>query len=275
MLNRFARLFCFICCASSPFFSMAEESRYLSRDFEFEVGSREHLFGHRVVLRSEPSKQSAPVDTLSIDSELTILEKTEKIETVDGNASHWYKVKHRKGIGYVLAHFIALDRSVLADAGYLVRYSAQPEAENGQVEYRLVQESHSYLEGSIAARTYAFGIQTYDDRGLEGVHSMLQIHFHAEACGVNGGSVYVFHVNDKLLPIADLSSVSEAGLFWFRENLIFPTDEQGEPGVVFYIREHGEYLDEEMNWEELKITKRRIAWYSDHFEPSIDILQAD
>lgn len=275
MLNQFARLFCFVWCASSPFLSLADESRYLSRDFEFEIGSHEHLFGHRVVLRSEPSKQSIPLDTLSIDSELTILEKMEKIETIDGNSSHWYKVKHRKTVGYVLAHFIALDRSVLDGVVYLVRYTVQAETENGRVEYRLVRANQSYLEGTVPARTYAFGIQTYDDRGLEGVQSMLQIHFHAEACGVNGGSVYIFHVDDNLLPIADLSSVSEAGLFWFSEHLIFPTDEQGEPGVVFYFREHGEYLDEEMNWEELKITKRRITWYSDHFEPSIDILQAD
>lgn len=252
---------------------VAQSDRYLSRDYEFERGSTEYLFGNKVVLREEPSVSSPALDTLMINEELVILKKTKKGLEIGGRSAIWYEVHTRGRKGYIPDRYIALDRATLNGDTYLLQYHENAEGDNRQVVYRLVLPDHHYLEGKVNSRTYSFGMGVEESHQLEGVHSVLTIFHFAEACGVTGGKTVVFHVDNKLLEVADLGEMGDSGVVWFMENLEYTSSDETDAQHVFYTREIGEYMDEELEWEEVRTTRRVLHWMGDHFEPSVSEVQ--
>ena len=98
---------------------------------------------------------------------------------------------------------------------------------------------------------------------------MLCVNLYAEACGVDGGKIYLFNNGDRLIEAIRLSVVSDAGAFWYSETVIFPDDEEGWEGIVRYKREHGTPMDEEYNWTKSTIHTLNLVWENNQFTPNI------
>lgn len=252
-----------------PFLSLAQSDHdnYLLSLHEFEKGSTQYLFGDRVVLRKEPGKESASMDTLQIGTALKIVEKSERFDSYSGVEWPWYKVKAGKKTGYVLGALISLPIDQSISGRYLV--SMKHDQENATVLYRYIAEDGRLLQGESALNTWVFNIKVTGNRGIEGLENMLYIDYYADACGVDGGGIYIFYDGQNLTETLRVSSVSEAGLFWYSEELIFPEDEQGMEGKIVFRREHGETMDEEMNWTEIQTTLFNLQWGDGRLYPDI------
>lgn len=253
-----------------------EDQRIVSSYYEFEEGSTEYLYGDNVVFREKPSSSAKAIDTLSIGSEIKVVRKTEETSSFNGLDWHWYKVKVGRKTGYVLAGLIALDRINYDDVIYLVTVAGIKKSTDDwnyidyKVRTRVILPTGDFYGHETALNTNSFYIDAFGNRGLDGVDNMLRINLMAEACGVDGGEIYLFNNGSRLFKALSLSSVSDAGAFWYSETVIFPEDENGWDGIVKYEREHGEYMNDDMNWTKATVHSLSLKWENDQFIPNIE-----
>lgn len=262
------RAFIIITILLSSFLLFGQDERILYADFEFEKGSKELLYGDRVVFRKEPSKDADAIDTLSIGDEVTIIEKTMETMQINGLNSNWYKVKKGRKTGYILGGLIALDNVEIDGDTYLIIYAGNGEEYSLNIRSRVLKRNGEYYGHESYLNTHAISIQAYDDRGVDNIQNMLVVNLHAEACGVDGGQTYLFNNGEKLIEAIHVSDVGDGG-FWFSESLTFPNDEEGYEGVIRYDRESGEPMDDEMSWMRSVKNTVILRWENNAFTPNI------
>lgn len=257
----------FLLCLSAFAYGQSEQDDYILEQHTFEKGSVQYLFGDRVVLRIGPSKESASVDTLSIGSAVKIVEKTDQYGQMGGMDWCWYKVKAGKKNGYILASLISFTSEATIGGRYLV--SMRRADETAFARYRFLKDDGQFLEGESELNTWKFEFEVHDNRGIEGIQNMLYIDYFAEACGIDGGGIYIFNDGHSLIEALRVASVADGGAFWFTEELIFPNDEEGLEGTIQYRRESGESMDEDMNWIEIQATIFNLHWGDGKLYPEI------
>jgi hypothetical protein len=264
------RITIFYACLFSAFLTQAQNqgTRIIGSYYSFEKGSTELLYGDNVVLRKEPNTSAPGLDTLFIGTEVKILEKTEETLLFNGFESPWYKVKHGKQVGYILGGLIALDHREIDDVKYLVTMARR----NDQyfVRTRVLNPDETYFGHESSLNTDGFYLEVFGNRGLEGIGNMLVIELYAEACGVDGGAIYLFNDGIKLTDAIHIARVADGGAFWFNETITFPTDEDGFEGVVYYERHSGETLDDEMEQTREVINTVVLRWKNGQFYPNVD-----
>ncbi len=255
--------------------AQTENQRIISSHYEFEKGSTEYLYGDKVIFRAGPSSSSKAIDTLSIGSKVKIVRKMEETMSFNGLDWNWYKVKVGRKSGYILAGLIALDRVKYDDVVYLVTLAGikQSTKDLDYIDYRvrtrIISANSEFYGHESKLNTNSFYVEVFGNRGLDGVDNMLLINLYAEACGVDGGEIYLFNTGSRLIEGIHLSSVSEGGVFWYTEKVIFPSDDDGWGEVVQYEREYGEYMSDDMNWTKATVHSLSLKWENDQFTPNI------
>lgn len=266
------KLFLLLFCVTVNFvfhsFAQDEETRIIGSYYTFENGSTQLLYGDNVVFRKEPNASSEPIDTLFIGAEIKIIDKTEETMSINGIESNWYKVKNGKKTGYILGGLIALDHREIDGVKYLVTVASRDD--RYFVRARVLNSDNTYYGHESSLNTNAFYLEVFDNRGIEGIGNMLVINLFAEACGVDGGAIYLFNDGARLIDAIHLASVSDAGVFWYNESLTFPTDEDGFEGVIYYERNSGEYLDEELEITREVTNTAVLRWINGAFYPNVD-----
>lgn len=252
-----------------------EDQRVVSSYYEFEEGSTEYLYGDNVVFRSEPSSSAKALDTLSIGSKIQIVRKTDETTSLNGLDWNWYKVKVGRKTGYILAGLIALDRIKYDDLVYLVTVAGtnqtmdEYEYTDYRVRARVLLPSGEFYGHESKLNTNSFYLEAHGNRGLKGVDNMLIINLNAEACGVDGGAIYLFNNGSRLIEGLSLSDMAEGGVFWYSEKVIFPEDEDGWGDAVRYEREYGEYMNDDLNWTKATVHSLILNWENEQFTPNI------
>jgi hypothetical protein len=138
-----------------------------------------------------------------------------------------------------------------------------------KVRSRVLKANGDYYGHESSLNTNSFYLEVFDDRGIKGIDNMLRINLFAEACGIDGGEIYLFNKGDKLVEAIQLSSVSDGGVFWFRETITFPDDENNYGDAVFYERELGHYLDDDMQITRSVSHELELQWEDGKFSPNI------
>ncbi|WP_428740280.1 SH3 domain-containing protein [Tenacibaculum sp.] len=225
---------------------------------EFTPNQKVYLFGDDVKLRKEPTTDSEVISLLKIASEVIILEKSPEKQLYNGFIHNWYKVKHKNEEGYVLGGLLALDSKKIAESTYLV--ALKKEKNDTYISVRVVNGDNDYIENNSKLKTTIFTIKAYDNKGVDAIKNMIYIDYIAEACGVEGGGYYLFNNGTSLVKSIELSSISEAGLFWFKEDVVFPSDQGGQKGKIILKREGGEIIDEESNHTKVTLETKEFCW---------------
>ena len=259
-------------------FSIAQgdSNRIIFPGFEFEIDSVERLYGDNVALRKKADKESSAVDTLSIGEKVTILQKTKETIEINGLNSFWYKVRSKSGTGYIAGGLIAKDSKTIGSDTYLLIYAGGDREDYGAtVRCRLLASDGDFYGHEFSVNTSAFYIEAFDDRGIQGINNMLKINLFAEACGVDGGEVYLFNDGTKLIKTLELSQVSDGGVFWFREEIKFPDEAYWGENTLVYEREFGEMINEDLQITRAVNHTLPIVWENGAFTPDINTLELD
>ena len=235
-----------------------QDTKYLSEYYEFEKGEIAFMYGDNVKLRDQPSVESNVLTFLKIGERVEIMEKTDSKMKFDGIESPWYKVKVNDKVGFVLGNLISLDKATYGNLTYLV--SLKKDGLILFVKTRVLEDRLNYKENISQLMTGYFSIKATGNRGLENIKSIVGIDYLAEACGVNGGGIYLFYNGEELVKAIDYTQVADGGAYWFHEEYIFPNDEEGKNGKIVYKREVGETIEEETEWVETKLTQRILEW---------------
>lgn len=172
-------------------------------------------------------------------------------------------------MGYVLGGLIALTHQEINNEIYVV--TIKKEADNEVIITRLVRAGSPYIEILNELATGQFSIKAYDSRGLNNVVNMVHIDYLSEACGVEGGGIYLFNDGENVVTAFEYSQISDAGAYWYNEEYIFPSDENGVPKKIVYEKESGSYQDEETNWIEIEKTQRELEWKEGQLVPNINV----
>lgn len=225
---------------------------------EFTINQKVYLFGNDVKLRKEPNTNSEVVSLLKIASEVIIIEKSDLKQLYNGYMHNWYKVKYKNEEGFILGGLLALDSKKINDSVYLA--SLKKENEDTYASIRVVNGHNEYIENSSKLKTTTFSIKVYNNKGIDSIKNMIYVDYLAEACGVEGGGYYLFNNETALVKVIELSSISEAGLFWFKENIVFPSDVGGKKDKIIIKREAGEMIDEESNHTKVTIETKEFSW---------------
>ncbi|MDO5970064.1 SH3 domain-containing protein [Flavivirga aquimarina] len=249
-------------------FSFSQEIIYHNPNFDLKNGENYYLFGNDVKFRQLPDLTSEVIDLLKIGTEVVILEKTENKLNYNGIESPFYKVKYKNKIGYILGGLISLEKKEIKNSKYFFAYKKTED--NYSIIIRHLNEKSELTENSSILTTYEFSIDLFDNKGIDNVENILFVNYLAEACGIDGGGIFFFKTESELKKILEISQVSDGGVYWLKEKLIFPTDENGIKGKIVYQKEIGNYEDEETNWIEIKITSRELEWKNGDLIPNLE-----
>ena len=257
-----------------PFLSMSQDDiRYITYNFEFKNGSTELMYGDNVVLRADEDAASNALDTLKIGEAVEIIKQGKTTSTVNGRETHWYKVRAKNKVGYVLGGWIALDHKAINGNTYLIIYAERNEEMYARTRVLLKDGTFYGHETKLTTSTISLGVD--DNKGLKGVEDMCIIQMHAEACGVVGGHVYLFNNGEKLSEAIRTLHMSEAGEFWFSENIEFKGEAYWEENIAFFSQENGEYMDDSMDWTQTVTNTVKITWDGEKFSPDVRELDFD
>ncbi len=245
--------------------AISQDIKYLSEYSEFKPGTIAYLFGNDVKLRAESNTDSSVLTLLKIGEKIKVLEKTNLTMLFDGIESPWYKVQFQDKIGFVLGALIAIDKSSYGGINYLV--SLKKEKDNLYLKTRVVENGEDYLENISLLDTSDFYIKAYGNKGLDNVKSIFEIKYLAEACGVNGGGIYMFYFKKQLIKVIDYTEVVDGDTYWFHEKYVFPSDYGGEKGKILYKSKSGETIDYETEWVEEKLVNRTLEWKNGEIHP--------
>ena len=251
----------------------SQDTKYFSSNNEFENGEIAFMFGNDVKLREQPNTESDVLSLLKIGEQIEILEKSNATMEFDGIASPWYKIKTTDKVGFVLGSLISLDRVFDKNLVYLV--SLKKEDSQLFLKTRVLEPNLEFQENVSELSTWSFSIKASGNKGLENIKSKFEIDYLAEACGVDGGGMYLFYDGNELIKAIDYTQVSDAGIYWFMETYTFPNDEDGVKGKIVYESDSGETKEYETEWTESKVIRRILEWNGKELFPKIDSEKAE
>ena len=220
----------------------------------------EQIFANDVKFRKEPDTDSDVIDLLKIGTKIKIIEQSELTQEFDGIKSNWYKIEFNGKTGYVLGALISMQNLTTTDNKNL--YFQIKSDENGRISVKIRHKLNEteYKESTFGLIGYEFSVNLLNNNGLQNVKNIIAINYLSEACGVEGGVSYIFWDGNDLKHIADLSSISEAGMFYYQEKFVFPNQPQGVNDKLVYEVERGTIEDEETNWVKTYKEKREYVW---------------
>ncbi|WP_396591732.1 SH3 domain-containing protein [Allomuricauda sp. R78024] len=232
---------------------------------DFKPGEQVYLFGNDVKLRAAPDVESEVLELLKIGEWVKIIEKTEFTWPYRGFDSPFYKVKYDDGVtGYLLGGLLSLEKKTLNSQNYFFAYSK--EGKRTFLNIRNIKNG-TYIEKKIPLANSTIRIKALDDKGVPGLDGILLIDYYAEACGMEGGGIYLFAQNDELTKVASLSQISDAGVFYYSEKFVFPFDEGGISGKILFKKERNENLDEASQWKKTAMETRMLSWVDGKLVP--------
>ena len=241
------------------FFANAQEKPHcIYEDCGFEPGQIVYLFGDQAQLREAPTTESKVLKTLPIGRHMVIIEKHENSWRYKGVDHHFYKVDYKGLEGYVLGGLIALEKKTINGVTHL--FGQSKAGDEDYLLIRTLQEHGSFKEKSIRLGNGQFYLTDLGTKGLTGIDGILFVDYLAEACGVEGGGVYLFQEEGQFHHVARLSQISDAGVYYSWEEFIFPEDQYGIAGKIRYKKEVGENYDEASQWKKKSVETKELVW---------------
>ncbi|MEY2924723.1 MAG: hypothetical protein RLZZ337_1271 [Bacteroidota bacterium] len=248
--------------------SSAQEFQLFTSYEDLEIGAELHLFATDVKLRKEPNTTSEVLKTLAIGSQVKILAKTEETMLYQGETAHWYKVKYEDLTGYVLRSLIAIHYEQMGSNQFL--FNTSQAAKNSYVHVRILNDENRLIDKKYAINTSAFQITIDGSKGLDGVQEIIFIDYYADACGIDGGGIYLFYDGQNLIKAAEIQQVADGGVFWYSEEITFPDEDETLKNKIRYTRDAGELVDEETNQIESSVFSREYEWIGSGWNPPLD-----
>jgi len=247
---------------------MGQDPIYHNLSVDLKSGQRYALFGDDVKFREAPDVKSQVIALLKIGTEVEILEKTSKTVLYNGIESPFYKVNYKGKTGYVLGGLISLEKKKTENATYLFAY------QNEEFKYtlliRALRENQSYEEISASLGSPGLSIDLMSNKGIKGIQHILRINNEPQACGELGGKIYFFETANQLQNVFATMVSSDAGVYWYNEELIFPEEDGGVADRIVYLKEQGEYGDEATNETSTTIVRRELRWENGAIFPKIE-----
>ncbi|WP_196939123.1 hypothetical protein [Sphingobacterium pedocola] len=239
-------------------------------------GDTAYVFADVAYIRDYPDTDGNLLDSLTHGTMLLITSDGYNERTIRGYEAPWHEVQYEKNghikKGFIWLGLLALGRQI-DDQGNqfihgLLRYEKPSEYGGNayicEVKYltpdnKLMGRSHYpvYRNG----QTYTES-KLLPDMGLEGLRYIHRVGFYGEACGIPTTHYYLGWNGENFVDMFSKSSVSDAGVSYYEEKILFPIEHHLEAGLIIKDIVQGEIIDyeaEELQYSETK-HRQNYSW---------------
>ena len=237
------------------------------------TGDRALVFREDAALFEEPSESSHIVCTLPVGDELFRLAAIDIQYEGDGMSCTWmeafYEMDGDTCRGYIPHSWLALtDQTLSGDTLFLFgidtyypdryRFVGSARAVSGG---EILWESVFYPPGgAFGGNDYRYGASSRQiDEGDYTFSNLVMLSFLYEACGYENRDVLFVWTGSYLVRGISASTVSEAGVFHYSEEFIFPEKDSLFGGWILLVTTSEEFDDDTMDYF---ITSQDTAYYS-------------
>jgi hypothetical protein len=249
-------------------FSFGQETIFHNPDLDLKNGEYYYLFGNDVKFRKLPDTNSEVIELLKIGTQIKIIGKSSKTHNYNGFDSHFYKVKFKNKVGYILGGLISIEKKENASSIYFFVYKKHAKFDYSII-IRHLNKNLELKEAEYELATSKFSLELHDNKGIEGIENVLYLNYLGDACGFDNGGIYYFQLENELKKVFVITQYgNEEG--WQTEYLIFPNDEKGIQGKIVYQKELAVYKDHATNWVESKKTSRELKWENGEIIPRVE-----
>ncbi len=227
-------------------------------------------FTDAVNLRAAASTEAAVLGTLPLGTEVQVLE-TGAEATMWGRTEPWVRVKAAGHQGWLWSGLLTNGFQALQAPGDLVVVGLRGVAPQ-QVGTRVSVEVGARAGGQVLepARTdldipagwtadgVPFTVTTVTS-GLPGADPVVRLRFSAGYCGGRMGNLVYARDGDRMVHLGTFEEGSDAPVF-LDNDLVFPAEEGGRPGVVLHVVRSGEWGDDgEPHYDSNVVTEHHLV----------------
>lgn len=246
-----------------------------------EKGSRLYVSARMANLRAAPSATAVLVDSLPCGSKVTVVEAGNSPAAISGLEAPWLKVSYRKDNtdreAFIWLGLLAIDRFESDRTQFLYGIDRIVPGRKGDeystavwhISVKALDSSGQLLDKAV------FSVQDVDvaasagkmlgSLGLRNAKDILRILFGGEACGIPTNYYYFAWTGRRLLPLPGKMEVSDAGVFYHTETLLFPGEAGGQTDKLILLEEEGEEQEDKVDKDgnpvfKVRKSRRTYLW---------------
>jgi len=276
----------FIILSIGPLCLKAQENLKFDDNFNvwnIQKGQSATVFAAKAYVRAQPSLKAAIVDSLSVGNVVTINSNPIKGNTLKNFYAPWYEISYSDGNskknGFIWLGLLALGKQTASDGSqYIYGFERFTKSINEQEQdhFSTVVKLLDAKGNFLAEHTFPFAYseQTFSQSkllpamGLQNVKHIIRIEFLGEACGIPSEYNYVAWTGRQLVDLPSRYSVSDAGVFYYDEKILFPSEHGKNNQIIYKYIEEGEVIDDNAENPNFRVTKKseEFLWNGIGFE---------
>jgi len=257
-----------------PLHGFSQED-YIWSMWSTEKGKTATVFMDMANVRESPAANAPIVDSLTMGSTVSILSDQSNVIHLRGFDAPWVQIRYKNNqVGFIWCGALALGAFEDSKQQLTYLYGLHWAARNAndilyyRVGIKLLDSNNQLVDKKEFNalnydQNYAYA-KLLGDMGLMGVQNILRIAFSGEACGIPTDYYYYAWNGQEFLALPNKSSVSDAGVFYHDETLLFPAEHKGANTLIIKNTEDGE-AEETDDYEDLKfkVKKKSIRYHWD------------
>lgn len=244
--------------------------------WNFQKGDTAYVFADVAYVRENADTKSKLVDSLQEGAMVVINSEGYNGSTIRGFYAPWYKISFVKGNvkkeGFIWLGLLALN-SIQNQDGEQFIYGFKkfkPSTENSSSYYDAEIKVFDRENNCVARASYQAEVndQTGTDTkilggmGLKNIKNIHRSAFLGEACGIATHYYYFAWNGQELIHFPSKMTVSDAGVFYHDETILFPSEHKGDPTLIYKKIVDGENIDDNLDEPNYKETKsqKKYTW---------------
>jgi hypothetical protein len=235
-------------------FSQGSESYFWS--LHIQENSEVIIAVKNCYVRSEPSINATLVDSLQLGKKITFIKATEqslKLKSID---VQWVEISFRNKkneikTGFIWQGFLALDFKIDKDLTFLTlldrvenKKEDQFTVKNHVVVLKVLNQNNEIIATTEFKKpfgeSYFFQDKLIGGLGLKNISQIYRVSFSGQACAIPTYYFYYAYDGSNLLPLPEKYQVSDAGIYYYGEDFLFPDEPGGKPNQIIKVIEEGE-----------------------------------
>ncbi|QQT24638.1 hypothetical protein [Sphingobacterium spiritivorum] len=249
----------------------------LNEEYNFwniDQGATAYVIADQAYIRDYPNTTAKLIDSVTVGTAVKILSPGYNGNKVKGFSAPWHEVSYQKNNetkkGFIWLGLLALGQQVDNEGNqYIFGFDRfVPERNETPAYYscdvKLLDKTgkliskynfhYDYLDQSF------FQSKLLPNMGLDGLKNILRLEFAGEACGIPSEYYYVGWNGSEFIDMPKRYTVSDAGIFYYEEKILFPSEHKKEPNMVYKLIEEGQADDPDKEDSKLTITKKQETY---------------